>query len=322
MLADLPYALLFPGQGSQFRGMGRGLYETFKAAREVFEEASDALGLDMRRLCFDAPEAILDRPAHTRPAVCTVSLATLRVLEAEVGALTPAYLAGHSLGEYTADIVAGVMPFAVTVRALRAVGQAMERIPGMMAALIGLGRAEVVRLCQEASRAGVVTPAGFNAPGQVVISGEVAAVGLVMELARREGAGVVPLSIGAPCHSPLMARVEATLREALAGVRFAPAAVPVVSNVGAEVHTGGPLARELLVSQLIAPVEWERAIRTLLDRSVSAFVEVGPGRILTGLLARQARGAPAFAVSDPSSLAPVISGLCGLVGPQRRGERC
>lgn len=313
-------AVLFPGQGSQFRGMGRDLYEAFRAAREVFEEASDALDLDMRWLCFDAAEEILDRPSHTRPAVCTVSRAALRVLEHEIGALTPAYLAGHSLGEYTANTVAGVMPFPAVLRALRTVGRAMERVPGMMAALIGLERAQVVYLCQQAGRAGLVTPASFNAPRQVVISGEVLAVRVAMELARQEGAGVVPLRIGAPCHSPLMAPVDEALREAFAAVTFAPASVPVVSNVGAEIHKGGRLARELLVRHLTRPVEWERSIQALLDRGVSTFIEVGPSRVLTGLLARQARGTPAMAVSDLSSLSEAVSRLPGKVEPMSRSE--
>jgi len=194
----------------------------------------------------------------------------------------------------------------------------MERIPGMMAALIGLGRAQVVSLCQQAARVGVVTPAGFNAPGQVVISGTVPAVRVAMELARREGAGVVPLRVGAPCHSPLMAPVGEALRAAFAGVTFASASVPVVSNVRAEIHEGGRMARELLVSHLTAPVEWELSIRALLDRGVSTFIEVGPGRVLTGLLARQARGTPAFSVSDVPSLFEVILRLGGRMEPLRR----
>ncbi len=312
MVAGQRLALLFPGQGSQCRGMGRDLYETFGAAREVFEEASDALRLDMRWLCFDASEGMLDRPSHTRPAICTVSVAALRALNEAVGGLSPAYLAGHSLGEYTADVVAGVTPFPVMVRLLRTVGEAMERVPGMMAALVGLPSTRVVQLCQEAARAGVVTPAGFNAPGQVVISGEVSAVRLAMELARREGASaVIPLAVGAPCHSPLMAPVEEALREALEGVPFATASAWVVSNVSATIHTGGLLARELLVRQLVAPVEWALSIQALLARGVSAFIEVGPGRVLTGLLRRQAPGAAAFAVCNVSSLREAIARMGG-----------
>ncbi len=317
MVDDWRLAILFPGQGSQFRGMGRALHETFRVAREVFEEASDALDVDMRWLCFEAPGELLDCPSNTRPAVSTVSLAALRVLEQEVGGLAPVYLAGHSLGEYTANLVAGVMPFRVMVRVLRTTGRIMERIPGMMAALLGLSRAQVVQLCQEAARAGVVTPASFNAPGQVVISGEVSAVRLGMELARQIGAsGVVPLAIGAPCHSPLMAPVQEALREALAGVTFAPASIPVVSNVGAEIHTGGPLARELLVRQMALPVEWERSIEVLLGRGVSTVIEVGPGRVLSALLARQARGMSAFVVGDVSSLSEVLRHVSGKVEPQ------
>lgn len=313
MVDDQRFALLFPGQGSQLRGMGRDLYETFRAAREVFEEAGDALHVDMRWLCLEAPMEVLDRPSQARPAICTVSLAALRALEHEVGRLTPAYLAGHSLGEYTANLVAGVMPFPVMMQVLRAVGQAMERIPGMMAALIGMSRAQVAQLCREAAQAGVVTPAGSNAPGQVVISGEVSAVHLAMDLARRQGAGVVPLAVGAPCHSPLMAPVEEALTDALAGLTFASASLPVVSNVKATVHHGGSRVRELLVRHLTAFVEWEDSMQALLDRGVSTFIEVGPGRVLTGLLTRQARRTPAFAVCDVSSLSEAIARLSGMV---------
>ncbi len=321
MVDEQRFALLFPGQGSQSRGMGQDLCETFEAAREVFEEASDTLQLDMRRLCFGASEEILDRPSHARPAICTVSLAALRVLNEQVGGLAPVYLAGHSLGEYTANVAAGVTPFPVTVRLLRTVGEAMERIPGMMAALVGLSRTQVVQLCQEAARAGVVTPAGFNAPGQVVISGEVSAVRLAAELARREGArAVVPLAVGAPCHSPLMTPVEEALREALEGVTFAPASVRVVANVRATVHNGGPLARELLVRQLTAPVEWELSIQTLLDRGVSTFIEVGPGQVLTRLLGRRAPSVAAVAVFNVSSLFEAISRMGGNLAPPRRGK--
>jgi len=297
--------------------MGRDLYETFAAAREVFEEASDALHLDMRWLCFEASEEVLDRPSHARPAICTVSVAALRALNEAVDGLAPAYLAGHSLGEYTADVVAGVTPFPVVVRLLRTVGEAMERVPGMMVALVGLSSTQVVHLCQAAARAGVVTPAGFNAPGQVVISGETSAVRLAMDLARREGArAVVPLAVGAPCHSPLMAPVEEALREALEGVRFAAASVWVVSNVGATIHTGGLLARELLVRQLVAPVEWALSIRALLARGVAVFIELGPGRVLTGLLRRQAPGAAAFAICNVASL-EAIARMSHTLGPPR-----
>jgi [acyl-carrier-protein] S-malonyltransferase len=289
--------------------MGRSLYDAFPAARDVFEEASDVLHLDMAWLCFEAPEEMLDRPSFTRPAVCTVSVAALRALEGEMDALHPVLVAGHSLGEYTANIAAGVLPFGPTLSSLQLVGQAMERKVGMMAALIGVDRHAATRLCREATTTGLVRPAAFNAPEQVVISGETQAVQRAMELAPQFGAqAVIPLAVGAPCHGPLMAAAEPVLRESLPAARFAPATVPVVSNVGADIHCGGLLARELLVSQLTMPVEWEGSVRTMLDHGVRAAVELGPRPVLGRLFRDQVPQMLVRTVVDASSLLAVAEG--------------
>jgi [acyl-carrier-protein] S-malonyltransferase len=295
-------AFVFPGQGCQFVGMGRDLHDNFKGARHVFEEASAALGLDVARLCFEAPAGLLDRPSCTRPATCTVSLAALRAFADEAGALEPAFLAGHSLGEYTACIVAGVLPMAVALRGLRAVGEAMEGVPGTTVAIVGMKRDEVRSLCAAASSAGLVTPACFNAPDQVVIGGERPAVTLAMHLARERGGRAVRLPIGAPCHTPLMARVEPAFRAAFRSAAFSPGSVPVISNVGPQLHGGGMLARELLASHLTMPVEWDRSLDILDREGVEALVEFGPAPVLTRLLARHRGGMSAQTVHDRRSL--------------------
>ncbi len=304
-------AFVFPGQGCQFAGMGKDLYDNFTAAREVFEEASDALGLDMARLCFEAPVEVLDRPSSTRPATCTVSLAALRAFTDETGVVWPAYLAGHSLGEYTAYVAARVIPMAATLRGLRAVGEAMEGVPGTTAAIIGMGRDDVRSLCAAASEAGLVTPACFNTPAQVVIGGERAAVAFAMELARQRGARALRLPVGAPCHTPLMARVEPVFHAAFRSIAFSPAIVPIVSNVGPQLHRGGVLAREVLASHLTVPVEWERSFEILRQGGVDALVEFGPAPVLTRLLARHQPDMPARAVHGRRSLLEAAAELVG-----------
>jgi [acyl-carrier-protein] S-malonyltransferase len=304
-------AFVFPGQGCQFAGMGKDLHHNFAGARRVFEEANDALGLDMARLCFEAPAAVLDRPSWTRPATCTVSLAALGAFAEVAGPLRPAYLAGHSLGEYTACIAARVIPMAATLRGLRAVGEAMEGVPGTTAAIIGMDRDDVRSLCAVASRAGLVTPTCFNTPGQVAIGGERAAVALAMDLARQRGARAVRLPVGAPCHTPLMARVEPAFHAAFRSIAFGPAIAPVVSSVGPRLHGGGVLARELLASHLTMPVEWERSLEILGEAGVEAFVEFGPAPVLTRLLARHRPDMSAWAVCDRRSLLGAAAGLAG-----------
>ena len=314
-------AFVFPGQGCQFAGMGKGLCAHFKGARQVFEEASDALGFDMARMCFDAPLEVLDRPSRTRPATCTVSLAALRAFTDEAGPLWPSYFAGHSLGEYTACVAAHVIPMAATLRGLRAVGEAMEGVPGTTAAIIGMGRDDIRSLCAAASRAGLVTPTCFNMPGQVVIGGERAAVACATDLARQRGARVVRLAVGAPCHTPLMARVEPEFRAAFQSVAFGPAIVPLISNVGPQLHEGGALARELLASHLTAPVEWEHSLDILCREGVDAFVEFGPAPILTRLLARCHPAVATWAVCDRDSLREAVAAGAGARRPLRDHAR-
>ncbi len=287
--------LLFPGQGSQYVGMGKELAERFPAAREVFREADEALGVELSRLCWEGPEADLSLTVNAQPAILVHSLAIWRLLQP--AGLQIGVAAGHSLGEFSAYVAAGVMEFADAVRSVRRRGELMlradEERPGTMAAVLGLNDEEVVRVCRDAAHPGEdVVAANFNAPGQVVISGDREVVERAAELLAEAGARrVLPLNVSGAFHSPLMRVAEAGLHKQLAGVVFGPGAFPVVSNVTAAPVREPGAARRLLVEQLTSPVRWVACVRTMLDGGVRRFLELGPGNVLTGLLRRIERGA-------------------------------
>jgi [acyl-carrier-protein] S-malonyltransferase len=288
-------ALLFPGQGSQAVGMGRDLAERFPAARAVFEEADDALSFPLSRLCREGPADELTRTVNAQPALLTHSAAVWAVLR---GAGVDVVCAGgHSLGEFSAYHAAGSLSFADAVRTVRRRGELMlasgEARPGTMAAVLGLDDEVVEGVCREASSDGsVVVPANYNSPGQVVVSGDVAAVERVGPMLVAAGARKVqPLAVSGAFHSPLMAVAEAGLRAHLEGGAFADPAFPVVSNVTATPVTDGGEARRLLVEQLTSPVRWTESVRTMLQMGAERFLEIGPGRVLVGMLKRIDRAA-------------------------------
>lgn len=290
-------ALLFPGQGSQFVGMGRDLAETFPQARDTFEEADDALGFPLSRLCFEGPEDALTLTSNAQPAILTHSVAVQRVVGERLGEV--AYTAGHSLGEFTAHVGAGSLGFADALRTVRCRGELMESSgrerPGTMAALLGLDDATAEEVCSRASQQGAVcVPANFNAPGQIVISGDVAAVERAMELAREAGARrALRLNVSGAFHSPLMKVAEAGLAAQLSAVAFVVPACPIISNVTGQPVSDPVEATRLLVRQLTSPVRWTTCVRTLLDAGVQRFIELGPGSVLTSLLKRIERTADA-----------------------------
>lgn len=299
-------AFVFPGQGSQYPGMGKDLAANFGVARHVFEEAGDALGQDLASLCFNGPEDELKLTANTQPAILTTSIATLRAIEEETG-LMPAFAAGHSLGEYSALVCAGALDFADAVRTVRQRGLFMqEAVPvgvGAMAAVIGLKADVLEELCREAARGEVVSPANFNSPGQVVIAGHASAVGRAVELAKSHGAKrALPLPVSAPFHCALMVPAGERLRTVLEGVAVNPLRFPVVTNVEATPNEDASRVRKLLVGQVSAPVRWEESVLAMAESGVERYIEIGPGKVLSGLIKRIVKGAATVNVEDVAGL--------------------
>ncbi|MEJ2502199.1 MAG: ACP S-malonyltransferase [Gemmatimonadota bacterium] len=289
-------ALLFPGQGAQEVGMGQDLAERYPSAREVFDRANEALGVSLSHTMWEGPEEELTATHNAQPAILTHSLAVYAVVAEQLGAV--ALTAGHSLGEFSAHVAAGTLTFEDAVRAVRRRGELMFRAgqerPGTMAAVIGLDDDVIEGICRDASAAddGACVPANFNSPGQTVISGDVEAVERAVVLAKEAGARrALPLNVSGAFHSPLMEAAEAGLREYLDEVTFSELRVPVVSNVTAEPVSDPAEAQRLLVEQLTSPVRWTASMRTMRERGVQRFVELGPGRVLAGLLRRIDRDA-------------------------------
>lgn len=307
-------AFLFPGQGSQSVGMGRDLSEHFPAAKAVFDEADQALGYSISQLCFEGPDDRLKQTEYTQPAILTVSVAAARVL-AEHG-VTPAFVAGHSLGEYSAHVLAGTLSFADAVCTVRARGRFMQQAApegrGAMAAILGLDPARISDLCQQASDEHncIVAPANMNAPEQTVISGDSSAVARAGELCKEAGARrVVPLPVSAPFHCGLMAPAAEQLASELERVVFNDPTLPVLSNVDARVVTRRSEARDSLIRQVTGAVRWTECIDLLRASGATLFVEVGPGRVLSGLLRQIDRGLASANVEDSASLDKTLAVL-------------
>jgi len=299
-------AFVFPGQGSQYVGMGQDLAENFDVAKLIFEEANDALGFDIKLLCFSGSEADLRLTANTQPAILTTSIAALRVLQSETD-ITPAFVAGHSLGEYSALVSCAALSFAAAVRTVRQRGTFMqEAVPvgvGAMAAVMGIDVEELLTLCQEAAQGEVVVPANFNSPSQIVIAGHKTAVERAIILAKERGAKrALLLPVSAPFHSPLMAPAAQRLEKELDSVTLSSFACPLVSNVEATPYQEESRVKNLLVEQVCAPVRWSESIQCMKDSGVTRYIEIGPGRVLTGLNKRLDRAAVHNNISDTDSL--------------------
>ena len=285
--------------------MGKELAEKYPVAKSTFDEADKVLGFSISKMCFESSEEELKLTANTQPAILTCSVAVARVL-AEKG-LEPDFVAGHSLGEYSALVGAGSLKFADAVRLVRKRGTYMQdAVPqgvGAMAAIMGLSHAVVVDVCKRAANDEVCAPANLNSPDQTVISGHAGAVKRAVELASQAGAKrAVILPVSAPFHSALMAPMQQKLEQELRATEFADLRVPLVTNVDADTVTTGSEAREALIRQVSMPVRWEESVRLLIDEGVNTFVEVGPGRVLTGLLRQTERSAGALNVEDEKSL--------------------
>jgi [acyl-carrier-protein] S-malonyltransferase len=305
-------AFLFPGQGSQAVGMGKDLATTYPVARQTFDEADAALGYKLSQLCFAGPEEKLKLTEITQPAILTVSVAAYRVLR-EKG-ISPGYVAGHSLGEYSAHVAAGTLSFADAVRTVRNRGKYMqEAVPvgeGAMAAILGMPGEEVQTTCQEAAQHGICSPANLNSPEQTVISGSKAAVERAAELMKSRGAKkVVMLAVSAPFHCALMQPAQDRLAADLQTLNFQPMQVPLIKNIDASPTSDPAHAREALIRQVTGAVQWVNSMRKLMELRAEAFIEVGPGKVLCGLMRQIDRAQRCMNVEDEASLQKTVNSL-------------
>ena len=305
-------ALLFPGQGSQAVGMGKDLAEKYPIARQTFDEADDALGYKLSQLCFEGPEDQLRLTEITQPAILTVSVAALRVLESRIP--KPSYVAGHSLGEYSAHVASGTIAFADAVRTVRNRGKYMqEAVPvgvGAMAAILGLDLEKVAAICQDAAQGEVCQPANINSPEQIVISGNTAAVERAAKLADERGAKKAKLlPVSAPFHCSLMKPAQDRLEVDLNALQMQQPVYPVACNVDAELVADKGNARDALVRQVTGSVKWDQCVRLLIEKGAKTFIEVGPGRVLWGLMRQIDRSQTCLAVGDDATLAKTLDAL-------------
>jgi len=324
-------AFLFPGQGSQAAGMGADIFETSPAARRVFESADEALGIALSDLCFHGPDDVLRETINAQPAIVTVSLALLAALQASLNEhtsswsspLVPSYTAGHSVGEYAALVASGALQLKDALRLVRERGRLMHYegtvCPGGMAAVIGMDEGPLEEVCQEATAQAVVnlprdahpgqgrvSIANFNAPGQIVISGEQAALSVAMELAKARGAKrVIPLAVSGAFHSPVMQPAAVGLAQAIEQTEVHDASIPIIGNMHAKPLTKAQEIREELAQQIAAPVQWTRTIEYLAGAGVTIFLEIGPGQALTGMVKRIAKGVTTLNVSSGADIEKV-----------------
>jgi [acyl-carrier-protein] S-malonyltransferase len=312
MTTSSSIAFLFPGQGSQAVGMGKELAEKYPAARKTFDEADESLGYRLSQLCFEGPEEQLRLTEITQPAILTASVAAFRVL-AEKG-LRPGFVAGHSLGEYSAHVAAGTISFGDAVRTVRNRGKYMqEAVPvgmGAMAAILGMELEKVIGVCNDAAQGEVCEPANINSAEQIVISGHKGAVERAAKLASERGAKrAILLQVSAPFHCSLMKPAQDRLAADLRALTFQTPAVPVVCNVDAEFIIDGERGRDALVRQVTGAVKWEQSMRDLIGQGVQIFVEVGPGKVLCGLMRQIDRSKTALNVGDEASLQKAVEGM-------------
>jgi [acyl-carrier-protein] S-malonyltransferase len=307
-------AFIFPGQGSQTVGMGKELFDKCPIARQTFEEADEALGYRLSQVCFEGPEEQLRLTEITQPAILTISIAALRVLEGCVP--RPSFVAGHSLGEYSAHVASGTMTFADAVRTVRNRGKYMqEAVPvgvGAMAAILGMELEKVVAVCQDAAQGEVCAPANINSPEQIVISGNTAAVERGTKLADERGAKRAKiLPVSAPFHCALMKPAQDRLEADLNNLKMRKPVYPVVCNVEASLVSDELRARETLVAQVTGAVKWEQSMRLLIASGAETFVELGPGKVLCGLMRQIDRSKTCLNVADDASLARALEQIGG-----------
>lgn len=300
-------AFVFPGQGTQYVGMGKQLYDTSPAARRIFEQADATLGFSLSTLCFEGPQEELDNTINTQPAILTVSIACLEALKERLGPLgylgAPALVAGHSVGEFTALVAAGVLDFEDALKLVRERARLMketgEQHPGGMIAVIGLDDATLEEVVQEAQSEGIVALANANSPGQTVLSGEVAALQRAMELAKARGARLVKrLAVDVASHSPLMQQAAQRFGELVGQINLRPPQMPLIANISAQALTTVEELREELSHQLTLPVQWTRSVQAMMAHGVDTFVEIGPRQVLSSLIKRISTQARPITLTD------------------------
>ena len=307
-------AFIFPGQGAQYIGMGKEISELYPSAADVFESANNALGFDKREMIYNDDEETLTITENTQPAILTASMACLMPL-LETG-IRPDYTAGLSLGEYGAHVLSGTFSFEDAVRVVRKRGRFMQdAVPaglGAMAAILGLDREEVIDICEIAQSAGVIGPANFNCPGQIVVAGETAAVDEAIRIATEKGAKrAVLLNVSAPFHCVMLEPAGEKLKKVLEGVEVHPMTIPVVANVTGKVIPSEDQVKDLLVQQVSKSVFWEDSIRAMMEAGVDTFVEIGPGKVLSGFVKKIDRGLRALNVENKQSLDKTLEALKG-----------
>lgn len=301
-------AWLFPGQGAQKVGMGKALYEQSPEAKEIFDRADEALGFSISQMCFEGPDSDLVLTKNTQPAIVTVSVAALAALRAAEPSLpTPAFVAGHSLGEYSALVAAEALSLEDAVRLVHLRGKAMqEAVPageGGMAAIMGGDAESVTTLCQDAAEGDALSPANFNAPGQIVIAGTAAAVARAVALAKERSLKGIPLKVSAPFHCQLMGPAAERVKAALQEIKVSKPTIPVVANVTAEPNTDAAQVAELLVRQVDSAVLWDRSVQFMAGQGVNRALELGPGKVLAGLVKRIDKSIPVKSIGSPDDLA-------------------
>jgi [acyl-carrier-protein] S-malonyltransferase len=306
-------AFIFPGQGSQAVGMGKDLFDNFSAAREVFEEADDALGFSLSEMCFAGDEADLQMTANTQPAILTTSVAAFRAMESE-GFQKPDFVAGHSLGEYSALVAAGAMSFSDAVRTVRKRGTYMqEAVPlgvGAMAAILGLPIETIEVACAEAAQGEICSPANINSPAQIVIAGNADAVDRAIEILKERGAKrAIKLNVSAPFHCDLMLPAQERLAKDLQEINFSDLRFPIIENVSGEANTKGERVRTALTEQVSKPVRWAQSVENLINEEVETFIEVGAGKVLSGLVRQINRDVRSLNVENAESLKTSFASL-------------
>ena len=301
-------ALLCPGQGAQALGMGKDFYDTFGVASRIYDQADKHLGFNLSKLCFEGPEEELNKTNIAQLAIFVTSVAIYETLLELNKTRAPDFAAGLSLGEYTALHAAGVLTFLDALTVVKARGQLMqaaaEAAPSTMLALLGADEPTAIAICQEAAQGEILVPANFNTPGQIVLSGSIPACERAAKVAETKGSKAIPLKVAGAFHSPFMQSAADKMAEVLATIQFSPPKFPVVSNVTAQPHTDPDSTRKLLVQQVVAPVRWYQSIETLRGRGVTNWLEVGPGRTLTGMMRKIDRKAPIENYSTTDGLAP------------------